>query len=600
MWQKMIISIHYPMMFLSLVLIFCFSSHGQIPSTKDTIFTPRFVGRPPDNAFNGLVRLPGGELRHYGFEGSWFNPSIHLYIYSQDNGLTWSRKLIADPQLFTNENMPPAVCSPYSGDFIRLISSDKGTFVMRSNHGIDGPYQEIQIDTISHDMIRLPFFLSAMKRILITCGRNIRVDGKEVMQSCVIYSDDDGHHWKTSLIPVGPTFKTEWPHEKSRWQNYAIEPAIAELKDGRIWMLMRTSMDQLYESFSTDHGTTWSAPVPSRFYATLTMPSFLRLKDERLLLFFNSTTPLPEVDRSNDTTIREEQKSGLWEDVFTNRDVIHAAISGDDGKTWSGFRELYLNPLRNESDFATRGGKEVSLDKSVHQSQAIELPHGKILVALGQHPLVRAMLIFDPGWLTETERYDDFKNGLKDWSTFKYYNGIKGHCAYNRDPGANLVEHPDRKGSMVLSLKHQKNPEWVCDVDGALWNFPAALKGSFSTRIYLKPGGKGGRISLIDRWFNPTDTFAKRYAMYSLAFDGMGNTEIGPVLKPGEWIELTFEWNNLQNGNCRLKINGSPYPKTLPVHFPSRNGINYVHFQSVADQEDKEGYLIKWVKGEVK
>jgi hypothetical protein len=588
------------MVALTLFLLFCFSVIGQFHSAGDKMFAPQWVGRPTDNAFNGLVKLPGGELRHYGFEGPWFNPATRLYIYSQDNGLTWNRKVIEDPELFTNENMPPAVCSPYSGDFIRLISTDKGTFVMRSTHGMEGPYQKIQIDTLPHDMIRLPVFLSATKRILITCVRNLLEDGKEVMQSCVIYSDDDGNHWKTSLVPVGPTFKTEWPHEKSRWQNYAIEPAIAELKDGRIWMLLRTSMDQLYESFSTDHGTTWSAPVPSRFYATLTMPSFLRLEDEQLLLFFNSTTPLSEVDRTADTTIREEQKSGLWEDVFTNRDVIHAAISGDDGKTWSGFRELYLNPLRNESDFATRGGKEVSLDKSVHQSQALELPDGRILVALGQHPLVRAMLIFDPRWLCETERYDDFKQGLADWSTFKYLKGIKGHCAYNRDPGATLVDHPDRKGIKVLGLKHLKDPELVCDVDGAVWNFPAALKGTFSTRIYLRPGGKGGRISLIDRWFNPTDTLAKRYAMFSLAFDGMGNTEIGPVLKPGKWVELTFEWNNLQNGNCRLKINGSHSSKTLPLHFPSVNGINYVHFQSVTHQEDKDGYLIEWVKGVVK
>ncbi len=154
--------------------------------------------------------------------------------------------------------MPPAALSPYSGDFIRLISTGSGTFVMRSSKGIDGPYQKIQIDTDPHDMIRQPVFLKSIKRILVTCGRSLIHDGNETMQSCVYYSDDDGHTWNISYVPIGPRFITEWPHKKSRWQNYAIEPTIAELKDGKIWMLLRTSMDRLYESFSSDHGITWS------------------------------------------------------------------------------------------------------------------------------------------------------------------------------------------------------------------------------------------------------------------------------------------------------------------------------------------------------
>jgi len=577
-----------------------YQNDRNVIAALQDIREPLFVGRPPDNAFNGLVRMADGELRHYGFEGPWNSPLTHIYIFSRDSGLTWKRKVIEDSALFSNENMPPAVCSPYSGDFIRVISNDSGTFVMRSLHGMEGPYQKTRIDQDPHEMIRLPVFLRDWNRILVTCGRSVLLDGKEVLQACVYYSDDDGHSWHISMVPVGPEFKTEWPHEKPRWQNYAIEPTLIELGNGRIWMLLRTSTDNLYESWSDDHGTSWSSPASSRFYATITMPTLFRLKDGRLLLFFCSTTPLPEVDRSSDKTLNEEQKNGRWEDVFTNRDVIHAALSADDGKTWTGFRELYLNPLRNDSDFATWGGKVVSLDRSVHQSQAVELPYGKVLVAFGQHPLVRAMVIFDPDWLNETKRSDDFSEGLKNWSTFKYINGIKGHCAYNRDPGATLVNNPEKPGNKVLSIRHIRNPKQVCDVDGAVWNFPAARKGSFTTRIYLKPGNKGGRISLLDRWFNPTDTMAYRYAMFCLNMDGNGNTNAGIKLKPGKWIELGFEWDDLQKGSCRLSVDGKQYPGPLALNYPSINGINYVHFQSVKDKEDGEGYLIGSVKGVVK
>jgi hypothetical protein len=47
----------------------------------------------------------------------------------------------------------------------------------------------------------------------------------------------------------------------------------------------------------------------------------------------------------------------------------------------------------------------------------------------------------------------------------------------------------------------------------------------------VKPGGKGGRISLIDRWFNPTDTLAYRYAMYTIKFDGEGMIDYEAVTK---------------------------------------------------------------------
>ncbi len=198
-----------------------------------------------------------------------------------------------------------------------------------------------------------------------------------------------------------------------------------------------------------------------------------------------------------------------------------------------------------------------------------------------------------------TERKHSFTDGLENWSTFKYIDGIKGHCAYNRDPGPALIEHPGKKGFKVLNIRHLVNPAMVCDVDGAAWNFPAALKGSFTTRISLKPGGKGGRISLADRWFNPTDTLAYKYAVYTLRLNGDVKNKGESILEKGKWVELRFEWDDLQSGSCRLLIDGSPYPHLLPLNFKSTNGINYVHFQAVPEEEDTEGYLVESVKAVV-
>ena len=78
-----------------------------------------------------------------------------------------------------------------------------------------------------------------------------------------------------------------------------------------------TSTDNHFESFSEDGSVTWSKSAPSRFYGTLTMPTFFRLNDGRLLLFWCNTTPLAEVDRLSVPTLDPEIRDKLnrgWKD----------------------------------------------------------------------------------------------------------------------------------------------------------------------------------------------------------------------------------------------------------------------------------------------
>ncbi len=566
----------------------------------DQIFAPVKVGVPPENAFHGLVRLPDGEIRHYGYRGPQRAPREHIYIVSHDNALTWDNHgVVLSGDAATGESGPPAARNPSTGTWIRITSGRDGTWAMRGAQGIDGPYERVKIDGQRYIMIRQPLFLKSRQRVLVTGHNSRQEDDRASMQTCVLYSDNDGISWEVAKVPVGPRHVATPPHLKTRWENNAVEATIAELGSGRLWMLLRTSQDYLYESFSSNGGETWSKPTQSRFYSTLTMPTLFRLNDNRLLLLWCNTTPLTEEDRSTDTTIRYEQRIGLWEDVFTNRDAIHAAISADDGRSWRGFRELYLNPLRNEPDFATSGGNSTSLDKSVHQSQAVELPGGKVLVAFGQHPLVRSMVIFDPDWLLETTRADSFTDGLAGWSTFKYIEGIKGHCAYNRHPGPPLVDHPDKPGSSALHIRRPKDNTLVCDIDGAVWNFPTGYEGNLTVRIKLKPGGQGGRIALLDRWFNPTDTLAGRESMYCLEFDGNGRTNTGNILEPDRWQELRFEWMDSRGDGCRLYVDGRAMRNELDLLRPGGNGISYVHIQSAARSEDPAGFLVESVLAEV-
>lgn len=68
-------------------------------------------------------------------------------------------------------------------------------------------------------------------------------------------------------------------HKGIRWNHGAVEPTVVELKDGTLWMLMRTSQDFHYQAFSKDGGQTWGESEPSPFYGTITMPTLGRLAD---------------------------------------------------------------------------------------------------------------------------------------------------------------------------------------------------------------------------------------------------------------------------------------------------------------------------------
>lgn len=528
------------------------------------VFAPMVVATPPTDAFAGLVRCPGGETRHYGGAG---------FIFSRDEGLTWQWRKLGERHV---DGRPAGggwamSMSPTTGTWMRVEGRKDGTYVRRSTDGPDGEYSTQRVGP-RHIMIRPALFLKHRERVLFAgyAGRPARIR--------VWRSDDDGVTWSSVQLPPGPAFEVRPPHAGPRWENWCVEPTILELRDGRLWMVARTARDRHRQCVSNDGGATWSAWEPSRFYGTLTMPTLHRLADERILMLWCNTTPLPEVDRSAES-IPESTKNGRWEDVFTNRDACHAAISDDDGHTWRGFRELRLNPLRNRGDI----GQMARHDFSVHQMQALNVAEGKVLVAHGQDGKVRRVLLFDPDWLLEPRREDRFENGLDNWSIHKHLRGTVGHCAYNRVPGARLVKDA---GQPVLHLRHVPDERLVFSVDGAVWNFPATPSGSATVRLQLRPGSRGARICLVDRWLNATDPVVRDYAMYAMHIDESR-------LTPGVWHTLAFAW---QAGEaCEVSADGNPLA-ALPLLRPTLDGISYFHLQA-AEAPDPHGFLVAAVAG---
>lgn len=596
----------------ALFIGFCFPSVGFAEPDPETlealrrIHAPQVVGVPPANACRGLMVMPDGEIRHYGVRHD-AHGALPVYLSSRDCGLNWREVEVE------GDSAAAMVRSPWSGDYLTVLCrtgrhdesmaaasilksiDGVGLFAVRSSQGPEGTYTHSLAGIHLGFTPRLPLPLRERKRWVqpIQCS----VGGP--MQPGVLLSDDDGVTWREVLLPSPPPHRIEWPHEGFRWQNYGCEPTVVELSDGKLWMLIRTSQDCHYEAFSEDGGDSWTTPAPSRFYATITMPLLFRMKDGRLLAVWNNTTPLPELNHDKQTGLNASERVGRYEDVFTNRDALHAAISADDGKTWRGFRELYLNDRRNDADFRSSGGNVDSLDKSIHQTQAIELPEGKILLAFGQHPLCRRLIIFDPDWLLENQREDNFSRGLSGWSVQQYmksvagnFRGISGHCAYNRRPGAALVPHPDGLPREVLQVARHPDPRLVYEKEGAVWNFPCLQSGSLKMRLRMPEGSHGMQICLVDRWFNPVDPVVAHFSQYVLRLDAKGNINGADGLKSDTWSTLEIRWEGKE---ARFRIDENDWHDLSQV-IPTRNGISYLHLQSVSTEPDPHGVLIESVK----
>ena len=574
------------------------------------IYEPKVVAIPPINPYRDLLILPSGEIRHYGIRKTE-KENIFFYISSRDYGLSW--------QEFHTPSHSPGACirSPWSGDWITVLDvsflrrdlelkstpmglSD-GLYVCRSKRGIDAKFDTILLSTQkTFMMIRQPVPLKRYKRWLIPAHYK---DSKGLNHIVVLRSDDDAYSWQETQLEDVPPCPILKHHKGLRWQTYGCEPTIVELSDGRVWMLIRTSHNFHYEAYSNDGGINWTTPIPSRFYACNTMPTLFKLTDGRILLFWCNTTPLPEVDHSQYSYLEEWERMGFGEDVFTNRDVIHAAISDDDGKTWIGFRELFLNEHRNDNDFRTSGKNEESLDKSVHQSQAVELPYGKVMVAFGQHHLCRKIVIFDPAWLYENERKDDFSSGLQNWSIHLYvksilgnFKGISGHCAYNRRPGAQLIPSPDGKLREVLQIARYPDPRLIEEREGAVWNFPNAVSGKITLLFWISSNFKGCKISIMDHWFNPSDVTAYESAIFTLSISNTGKILNTPLsCEFDKWQYLTIKWENTFTSPAYIKVGINKFYK-IPLLNRSINGASYIHIQSSALDKDYYGILIKEVR----
>ena len=134
-------------------------------------------------------------------------------------------------------------------------------------------------------------------------------------------SNDDGKTWREgNILDLGGR-----GHHDG-----AMEATLAELSDGRIYMLIRTNLDYFWEAFSEDHGLYWRTLRPSPIDASSAPGYLIRLAGGRLALVWNRLYPegKESARRSGGSDLSEGKAS--W-----HRAELAFALSADDGKTWT-------------------------------------------------------------------------------------------------------------------------------------------------------------------------------------------------------------------------------------------------------------------------
>ncbi len=350
--------------------------------------------------------------------------------------------------------------------------------------------------------------------------------------SAVLYSDDAGHTWKQSndLAVQTPDITHAYG---------ACEPVAVERADGSVWMLIRTQLGRLYESTSPD-GAVWTRPAPTGIVSSDSPAGLVRLPDTRLVLVWNGCQRHPY--------------------AYGGRQVLHAALSRDEGRTWQGFREVARDPLRDQPP-PPQGDHGTAYPYPVVTAQ------GAVLISSGQGGGRVVLSRLDPAFLQATRQVSDFSGTAEDWSRF----GTRGVM---------LCPHPDDSRRQILMIRKIDAAWPSC----AVWNFPLGARGVLDMLLRAEPGSQGLSIGLTDHFsppFDPEDSF-HNLVEWRLSTDRL--------LQPGPWFRFQMEWRVDGDRCCRVRFDGRQVARVCLRRLSA--GANYLRIKSLAVTGETGGVML--------
>eukprot|EP00118_Oscarella_pearsei_P025998 m.309190 g.309190 ORF g.309190 m.309190 type:complete len:624 (+) comp45750_c0_seq1:28-1899(+) len=342
----------------------------------------------------------------------------------------------------------------------------------------------------------------------------------------VYYSDDFGVTW----LQASPELVVLSPNGGDG----ANEPAVIELLNGTIWMLIRDSVPVLYESYSTDFGATWSTPQSTRFASYSSPAHLIRLKAKKpgILLVWNNGL------------IGENGKYGRA------RQVIHGAVSYDEGDTWHGFRELYRDPHMGEEYLYGDHGSAYPTGK--------EMDNGNVVISTGQGAYRQTVFVFNPDWLLETEQY----TMLNDVKVFNDTSNYFGN--YFTAVGVSFIIDPTNtscsRDLRVIRFDARAGKNSVAE-----YNFPGFKRGRLIFTVYPVSENFSAAVKLMDFFAPPSNPVSDKLATFAFDISTVCNgserdsqsSSSCVVVGAKTWHMIELDWD-VNSEVCRVIVDVDP------------------------------------------
>lgn len=291
---------------------------ANIPEPYSTIVAPS-TDDHPRNGEGDLIRLKNGDL--FLAYGRWEKSTSDFGLAelwsktSSDCGKTWGN----ERQLVANEGK----LTTFSVSLLRLKNGHiLMSYLTKDSEQDCNIFFRTSTDECKTWSPRRKFeapsptsgytAMNNARLVLLKSGRILAaawahgINGAPIV-GFTLYSDDNGKTWKKSSEV---DMRVLDPDNKVGTQ----EPAVVELKDGRILMLIRNDFGCIAKSYSGDRGETWSKPelIPE-LEAPVAPSSIIRIPKTGDLLL-------------------------IWNRNKKERRPLNSAISRDEGKTWEHFR----------------------------------------------------------------------------------------------------------------------------------------------------------------------------------------------------------------------------------------------------------------------
>ncbi|WP_314194406.1 exo-alpha-sialidase [uncultured Arthrobacter sp.] len=363
-----------------------------------------------------LLTLPDGRLGCVWFGGTQEGvPDISIWFSTLEPGSgQWSpaQQLSDDP---TRSEQNPILFTAPNGALWLLYTAQKAgnqdTAEVRRRTSTDsgrtwGPVETLfpANETGGVFVRQLPVLLPS-GRLIIPIFRCITTPGEKWVgnsdDSAVMISDDGGATWSEHILPGSLG---------------CVHMNIQPVADGSLLALFRSRWaDSIYESRSTDDGTTWSEPVPTELPNNNSSIQFAALADGRLALVYNhrraeenTERRLSLYDEIDDDGLAAEQgqlteadpvagaetddggRRAFW---GTPRSPMTLAISEDSGRSWPIRRNLDVGDGYCLSNNSRDGLNREYSYPSIHQG-----PDGALNIAYTYFRQAIKYVRVDPQW----------------------------------------------------------------------------------------------------------------------------------------------------------------------------------------------------------